>query len=81
LCGPSSRPCRLIGDRVLIEQRLRVHPREPFDQRLVFARRESRPPGLRMFPVEIRGLNNQNLAVPAPARGVEGRSYVDARLL
>ena len=68
LCGPRFRPCSWIGDRVLVEQRLRVHPREPFDQRLVLARSESRPPDLRMFPVEIRGLDYQCLVFPAAAR-------------
>ena len=64
LGGPWSHPCRLIGDRVLVDQRLRIQPREPLGQRQALARAQSGATHLVMFPVEIGGFDDERLAVP-----------------
>ena len=64
LCGPGTDPDGRIGHCELIEQRIRVGPREPLDQGQILAGRQQWTADLVMFSIELNSLNNERFALP-----------------
>ena len=75
LDGPGRRPHRRVRDRDRVLHRVRIHPREPFDELQVLggaAERELRR--------EIRGLDDQRIALEAAARVAVAEADVARRM-